>query len=125
MSRWIFVFVVGRRQHRPAARRFSGDRSRRMFNLRGTLRFFAFDPSGPNIIYARVTGLRRSADGGLTWRLIYPQPLAIKSIRMASDHADETLYVTTFGGCVWHGFVNGKTQWVGIATPALDPGIQR
>jgi len=30
--------------------------------------------------------------------------------------------VTTFGGSVWHGKVNGKTQLVDIATPELEPG---
>ncbi len=66
-------------------------RSWRMFNLRGTVRFFVFDPIDPKVIYAYVTGLWRSTDGGETWNLIYPQPTAIRGIRMNSDHADESI----------------------------------
>src|SRR5579862_9058439 len=47
-----------------------GGRSWRMFSLRGTVRFFAFDPSDSKIIYAGVTGLWRTADGGESWNLI-------------------------------------------------------
>src|ERR1035438_1410309 len=35
-----------------------GGRSWRMFNLRGTVRFFAFDPAQARTIYAAVDGLR-------------------------------------------------------------------
>lgn len=63
----------------------------RMFNLRGTVRFFVFDPLVPNTIYAEVTGLWRSTDAGVTWKLIQPQPSAIQGIEMNSDHADERI----------------------------------
>lgn len=63
----------------------------RMFNLRGTVRFFAFDPRAPKTIYAEVTGLWRSTDDGVTWKLLNPKPAAIRGIRMDSDHADETI----------------------------------
>ena len=66
-------------------------RSWRMFNLRGTVRFFAFDPSAPKTMYAEVTGLWRSTDDGVTWKLLNPKPAAIRGIRMDSDHADETI----------------------------------
>lgn len=68
-----------------------GGRSWRMFNLRGTVRFFAFDPVNPKTLYAYVTGLWRSTNGGETWNLIYPKPSAIRGIRMNSDHADESI----------------------------------
>jgi photosystem II stability/assembly factor-like uncharacterized protein len=68
-----------------------GGQSWRMFNLRGTVRFFAFDPLDPKVMYAEVTGLWRSTDAGETWDLIYPKPDAIKSIEMRSDHSDENL----------------------------------
>lgn len=68
-----------------------GGKTWRMFNLRGTVRFFVFDPVDPNTIYAQVTGLWRSTDRGDTWRLLYPKPSAVRGIRMDSDHADETI----------------------------------
>jgi hypothetical protein len=68
-----------------------GGQSWRMFNLRGTVRFFAFDPIDPKTMYAKVTGLWRSTDSGETWRLVYPSPATVRSVRMDSDHADETI----------------------------------
>ncbi len=68
-----------------------GGRSWRMFNLRGTVRFFAFDPVNPKALYAYVTGLWRSTDAGETWNLVYPKPSAVRGIRMNSDHADESI----------------------------------
>jgi photosystem II stability/assembly factor-like uncharacterized protein len=65
----------------------------RMFNLRGTVKFFAFDPKYPQVIYAEATALWRSVDRGETWALVYPKPSQIKAIRMASDHADESIVV--------------------------------
>ena len=68
-----------------------GGRSWRMFNLRGTVKFFAFDPSHPKTIYAEVTGLWRSTDDGATWKLLYPKASTVRGIRMEGDHADETI----------------------------------
>ena len=68
-----------------------GGKSWRMFNLRGVVQFFVFDPTKQNVIYAQTTGLWRSEDSGTTWKLVYPKPSAIKQIKMSSDHADETL----------------------------------
>jgi len=68
-----------------------GGQSWRMFNLRGVVRFFVFDPLDPKIMYAQATGLWRSTDSGETWNLVYPRPGKIKSIVMRSDHSDETL----------------------------------
>ena len=68
-----------------------GGQSWRMFNLRGVVRFFAFDPIEPKVMYAQATGLWRSTDSGETWNLVYPKPAQIKSIVMRSDHSDETL----------------------------------
>jgi hypothetical protein len=64
----------------------------------------------------------RSADRGLHWTRIpgfnfkwghrvIPDPL----------HHDE-VYITTFGGSVWHGAINGQQRGADIATPVLDPG---
>src|SRR5215469_8644755 len=68
-----------------------GGRSWRMFNLRGTVRFFAFDPLRPKTIYAGATGLWRSTNDGVTWSLVWPTPAAVGGIRMNTDHADETI----------------------------------
>ena len=68
-----------------------GGQSWRMFNLRGVVRFFAFDPTDAKVMYAYATGLWRSTDSGETWRLVYPNPANIKNIVMRSDHSDEDL----------------------------------
>jgi len=68
-----------------------GGRSWRMFNLRGTVRFFAFDPAQPKTMYAEVDGLWRSTDDGESWNLVWPKPAAIQAIQMNSDHADEQI----------------------------------
>ena len=68
-----------------------GGQSWRMFNLRGVVRFFVFDPIDAKVMYAQATGLWRSTDAGDTWNLVYPKPSKIKAIVMRSDHADENL----------------------------------
>lgn len=70
-----------------------GGQSWRMFNLRGVVRFFVFDPVAPKVIYAQASGLWRSTDSGETWKLLYPKPTRIKEIVMRADHADEVLVV--------------------------------
>ena len=43
--------------------------------------------------------------------------------RVIPDPANpDAVYITTFGGSVWHGSVNGKAAPLDILTPALDPG---
>ncbi len=66
-----------------------GGRSWRMFNLRGTTRFFVFDPLAPHTMYAETMGLWRSTDDGESWKLVYPKPSAVQGVEMSSDHADE------------------------------------
>jgi photosystem II stability/assembly factor-like uncharacterized protein len=68
-----------------------GGHSWRMFNLRGTVRFFAFDPLQAHTIYAGTQGLWRSTDDGESWKLIWPRPSMVRDVRMNSDHADETI----------------------------------
>jgi len=51
-----------------------GGRSWRMFNLRGVVSFFVFDPLDPKTMYAQDTGLWRSSDNGESWSLVYPKP---------------------------------------------------
>ena len=68
-----------------------GGRTWRMFNLRGVVNFFVFDPLDPKTMYAHATGLWRSTDGGERWDLVYPDPSAVKGVKMNSDHADEQI----------------------------------
>jgi photosystem II stability/assembly factor-like uncharacterized protein len=66
-----------------------GGRTWRMFNLRGVVNFFAFDPQDPKTMYAHATGLWRSTDGGENWNLVYPLAARVQGVKMNSDHADE------------------------------------
>jgi len=68
-----------------------GGRSWRMFNLRGAVRFFAFDPIDPHTIYAGTQALWRSTDDGTSWNLVWPRPATVRDVLMATDHADETI----------------------------------
>ncbi|HMH12933.1 MAG TPA: hypothetical protein VK578_07475 [Edaphobacter sp.] len=68
-----------------------GGHSWRMFNLRGTVRFFAFDPVQAHTIYAGTQALWRSTDDGESWKLVWPKPSMVRDVRMNSDHADETI----------------------------------
>lgn len=68
-----------------------GGRTWRMFNLRGVVNFFVFDPRDPKTMYAHATGLWRSRDGGETWHLVDPAPSTVRGVKMNSDHADETI----------------------------------
>jgi photosystem II stability/assembly factor-like uncharacterized protein len=68
-----------------------GGRTWRMFNLRGVVNFFVFDPLDPKTMYAHATGLWRSTDSGERWELVYPSPSAVKGVKMNSDHSDEQI----------------------------------
>src|SRR5882724_4879123 len=70
-----------------------GGKSWRMFNLRGVVEFFVFDPLDKKVMYAEANGLWRSQDGGGSWSLLYPRPSTVKGIKMSSDHSDENLEV--------------------------------
>ena len=62
-----------------------------MFNLRGVINFFVFDPQDAKTLYAHATGLWRSTDSGEHWNLVYPNPSAVKGVKMNSDHSDEDI----------------------------------
>src|SRR5215831_13944541 len=68
-----------------------GGKSWRMFNLRGVVEFFVFDPLDKDVIYAQSNGLWRSGDQGATWDLVYPKPSSIRGVKMSSDHSDEDI----------------------------------
>ena len=84
----------------------------RMFNLRGVVQFFVFDPLDKNVIYAQATGLWRSQDQGETWSLVYPKPASIKGVKMSSDHSDEDLMAE-------------PNPLGGITAMAIDPADSR
>jgi hypothetical protein len=66
-----------------------GGGSWRMFNLRSVVQDFEFDPNNPNTVYASNTGLYRSENRGISWRLVYPDPKNVKAERMVGDHASQ------------------------------------
>src|SRR5437764_9591023 len=68
-----------------------GGQTWRMFNLRGVVDFFVFDPLNPKTIYAHAAGLWRSVDGGESWNLVSPSPASVEGVKMNSDHADEII----------------------------------
>ena len=72
-----------------------GGRTWRMFNLRGVVNFFVFDPQDPKTMYAHATGLWRSTDEGETWNLVSPAPSSVRGVKMNSDHADETILASS------------------------------
>ncbi len=65
----------------------NGGNNWRLFNLRSPVRFFAFDPLDPSVIYAGARVLWRSADRGRTWSLVYPPPDSVTRLIMPDDHA--------------------------------------
>ncbi|MCC6289063.1 MAG: hypothetical protein IT249_14365 [Chitinophagaceae bacterium] len=69
----------------------NGGSSWRMFNLRGPVSFFVFDPSDSNIVYANSIALFKSVDRGDTWNVIYPSPQNIKGVVAKGDHASEVI----------------------------------
>jgi len=68
-----------------------GGESWRMFNLRGVVHFFVFDPVDPDTVYAQTIGLWRSTDRGRTWRLVHPDPSKVRKIVFVGDHAAERI----------------------------------
>jgi len=66
-----------------------GGETWRMFNLRGVIRFFAFDPGERSTIYAGTRALWRSTDAGATWRAVWPA--GVERLENHGDHADEVV----------------------------------
>ena len=69
----------------------NGGQTWRMFNLRGALREFVFDPVDPKVMYAIGVGIWQSQDAGDTWRLLVPHPAKVIGVANASDEADVTI----------------------------------
>ena len=65
-----------------------GGLSWRMFNLRGGMSSFAFDPNNPKRIYAGGAALWRSDDTGATWSMVFPDPAKKTVEHQNGDHSD-------------------------------------
>jgi photosystem II stability/assembly factor-like uncharacterized protein len=63
----------------------------RMFNLRGGVNVFAFDPADPHVIYAGNAALWRSNDSGQTWKMLFPSPARNTVEHQLGDHSDYSL----------------------------------
>lgn len=70
---------------------YDGGESWRMFNLRGPVHFYVFDPLDENVVYASSLGLFKSTDSGKTWSIVFPHPSDIAGVISQGDHADEVL----------------------------------
>jgi photosystem II stability/assembly factor-like uncharacterized protein len=82
------------------------------------------DPKNSKSLYAAgfESSAWRSTDAGEHWKRI-PGYNFKWGQRAVPDPADPNkVYITTFGGSVWHGAVNGEPRPVDIITPVLEPG---
>lgn len=70
---------------------YNGGQLWRMFNLRGAVSFFVFDPVDSNTIYANSIGLFKSIDKGISWSLVYPSPEEVVGLVSKGDHAQEQI----------------------------------
>lgn len=62
-----------------------------MFNLRGGMNVFAFDPVQPKVIYAGNAALWRSTNAGRNWSMVFPDPRQNTIEHQVGDHADYSL----------------------------------
>jgi photosystem II stability/assembly factor-like uncharacterized protein len=90
-----------------------GGHSWRIFNLRGAVQFFAFDPLRPHVIYAATRALWRSTDDGESWNLVWPKPSMVDGVQMNSDHASEVILSNS----------NPLGEIVALAIDPADPRI--
>jgi len=92
------------------------DRDRHVYDV-------TIDPRDSKILYAAgfESSAWKSADRGEHWARI-PGFNFKWGHRVIPDPADpQKVYITTFGGGVWHGSVNGEDRPVDIVTPQLQP----
>ena len=84
----------------------------------------AIDPRDPDLLYAAGFEFSawRSTDRGAHWTRIpgFNFKWAHRVIPDPEDRA--AVYITTFGGSVWHGGVDGRDKPVDIMTPQMLPG---
>jgi photosystem II stability/assembly factor-like uncharacterized protein len=63
----------------------------RMFNLRGGVNTFAFDPADDKRIYAGNAALWRSNDKGQSWEMLFPSPARNTVEHQVGDHSEYNL----------------------------------
>jgi photosystem II stability/assembly factor-like uncharacterized protein len=93
------------------------DRDRHVYDV-------TIDPSDPNILYAAgfESSAWRSRDRGQHWTRI-PGFNFKWGYRVIPDLEDRSkVYITTFGGGVWHGAITADDRPLDIATPEMSPG---
>jgi len=82
------------------------------------------DARDPRLLFAAgfESSAWRSTDRGEHWARIAGFNFKWGH-RVIPDPLDKaSVYVTTFGGSVWHGSINGQPKPLDIVTPTLDPG---
>ncbi|MBV9180392.1 MAG: hypothetical protein JO356_03705 [Acidobacteria bacterium] len=93
------------------------DRDRHIYDV-------TIDPQNIHRIYA--AGFESSAwlseDRGEHWKRIAGFNFKWGHRVLADPERPDAVYITTFGGSVWHGLINGIPRPVDIATPKLEPG---
>jgi photosystem II stability/assembly factor-like uncharacterized protein len=108
----IFISTDGGKSWRQVL-----DRDRHVYDI-------TIDPRNSRTLYASgfESSAWRSIDRGEHWTRIAGFNFKWGH-RVIPDPADaNSVYITTFGGSVWHGRVDGKPAVLDIATPELQPG---
>ena len=82
------------------------------------------DPRNPNVLYAAgfESSAWRSSDRGAHWTHIAGPNFKWMHRVIPDPVAPEKVYITTYGGGVWHGAADAKRGPQDIATPELQPG---
>lgn len=102
----------------------SGRTWRKVFDRDEHVYDVTIDAHDSSLLYASgfESSVWRSSDRGEHWTRI-PGFNFKWGHRVIPDPLDEnSVYVTTFGGSVWHGSVNGQSKPLDILTPVLEPG---
>ncbi len=86
----------------------------KMFNLRGLINVFAFDPIDPQVIYAGNAALWRSGDSGKSWKMLFPSPARNTIEHQLGDHSE---YSLTSGDPAYPG---GTISTIAVASAAKN-----
>ena len=93
------------------------DRDRHVYDV-------TIDPRDPNILHAAgfESSAWRSTDRGEHWKRTPGSNFKWGHRVIPDPEGLQKVYITTFGGGVWHGSVNGEDVPLDIVTPELQPG---
>ena len=82
------------------------------------------DPRNPDVLYAAgfESSAWKSSDRGEHWSRIAGPNFKWMHRVIPDPTAPGNIYITTYGGGVWHGDANAKPGPQDIATPKLQPG---